>query len=166
MWKKQVELVDVEKDAEEGAHIPTIYSGYNEESRVMSIMLGGSVELPELEEGEDDTYANLIYFDPRGEQFGLRIVSSQEEIEVEGHYEVADTEAHKLTYQKLGEVPHSLAHNKLPFQFNYDLLNAISLKKGCYIGQEIVSRGLLTGIIRRRIFPFTINTINGAFPQL
>lgn len=54
----------------------------NEESRVMSIMLGGSVELPELEEGEDDTYANLIYFDPRGEQFGLRIVSSQEEIEV------------------------------------------------------------------------------------
>jgi hypothetical protein len=28
MWKKKVELVDVEKDAEEGAHIPTIYSGY------------------------------------------------------------------------------------------------------------------------------------------
>jgi len=49
-----------------------------------------------------------------------------------------------------------LAVNKLPFQFNYDLLNAISLKKGCYIGQEIVSRGMLAGIIRRRIFPFTI----------
>lgn len=30
MWKKQVELVDVEKEAEgkEEAHVPTIYSGY------------------------------------------------------------------------------------------------------------------------------------------
>ena len=30
MWKKQVELVDVEKEAEgkQEAHIPTIYSGY------------------------------------------------------------------------------------------------------------------------------------------
>ena len=46
---------------------------------------------------------------------------------------------------------------KLPFQFNFDLLNAIYLKKGCFLGQEIVSRGLMTGIIRRRLFPFVLD---------
>lgn len=46
---------------------------------------------------------------------------------------------------------------KLPFQFNYDMMNAISLKKGCFLGQEIVSRGLMTGIVRRRIFPFVLD---------
>jgi len=48
---------------------------------------------------------------------------------------------------------------RLPFQFNYDMMNAISLKKGCYIGQEIISRGFLTGIIRKRIFPFLLDQI-------
>jgi len=35
----------------------------------------------------------------------------------------------------MGECPVELSQGKLPFQFNYDLLNAISLKKGCFIGQ-------------------------------
>ena len=54
----------------------------------------------------------------------------------------------------MGECPHHLMNSKLPFQFNIDLMNAVSLKKGCYIGQETISRGMLTGIIRRRVFPF------------
>ena len=49
-------------------------------------MLGASVELEEMETGEDDGYANLIYFDPRGTKFGLRIVSSQEHLDVTGHF--------------------------------------------------------------------------------
>jgi folate-binding protein YgfZ len=58
--------------------------------------------------------------------------------------------------ESLGMPPRNLYENRLPFQFNFDFLNAISLKKGCYIGQEIVSRGFLTGIIRKRLIPFTI----------
>jgi hypothetical protein len=38
-----------------------------------------------METGEEDSYANLIYFDPRGSKFGLRIVSSQEHLDVTGH---------------------------------------------------------------------------------
>ena len=45
---------------------------------------------------------------------------------------------------------------RLPFQFNYDMMNAISLKKGCFLGQEVVSRGLMAGIVRRRTFPFVL----------
>lgn len=29
-------------------------------------MLGGSVELEEFEKGEEGSYSNLIYYDPRG----------------------------------------------------------------------------------------------------
>ena len=47
--------------------------------------------------------------------------------------------------------------NKLPFQFNVDLMRGFSLKKGCFLGQEIVSRDMLTGIIRRRVFPSQLN---------
>lgn len=57
----------------------------------------------------------------------------------------------------LGMPARSLFENRLPFQFNFDFFNAISLKKGCYIGQEIISRGFLTGIIRKRLFPFVLD---------
>ena len=56
----------------------------------------------------------------------------------------------------MGDVPFELMSGKLPFQCNFDLMNAISLKKGCFLGQEIVSRGLMAGIIRRRVFPFVL----------
>jgi folate-binding protein YgfZ len=52
--------------------------------------------------------------------------------------------------------PRSLFENRLPFQFNFDFLNAISLKKGCYLGQETISRGFMTSIIRKRVFPFEV----------
>ncbi|CAI2320540.1 unnamed protein product [Caenorhabditis sp. 36 PRJEB53466] len=42
----------------------------------------------------------------------------------------------------------------LPFQANGDLLNMVSLDKGCYIGQELTARTAHTGVIRRRILPF------------
>jgi len=44
-------------------------------------------------------------------------------------------------------------------------MNGISLKKGCYLGQEVVSRGLMTGIIRRRVFPFVIHGTDEALPD-
>lgn len=44
--------------------------------------------------------------------------------------------------------------DKIPFQYNLDLLNGISFKKGCYLGQELISRAFHTGIVRRRVFPY------------
>jgi folate-binding protein YgfZ len=57
---------------------------------------------------------------------------------------------------RLGASPKKVYENRLPFQFNFDMLNAISLKKGCYLGQELVSRGYLASIIRKRVFPFEV----------
>ena len=41
----------------------------------------------------------------------------------------------------------------LPLECNLHWLNAISLTKGCYVGQELVARTHFTGVIRKRIMP-------------
>ena len=53
----------------------------------------------------------------------------------------------------------------LPFQFNFDLFDALSIKKGCYVGQELVARTLFNGEIRKRVFPvFLKSHENQSFP--
>lgn len=44
--------------------------------------------------------------------------------------------------------------NRIPFETNLDLLNYISLHKGCYIGQELVARTQYKGVVRKRLVPF------------
>ncbi len=61
---------------------------------------------------------------------------------------------HSRELCRQGASPKRVYENRLPFQFNFDMLNAISLKKGCYLGQQLVSRGYLASIIRKRVFPF------------
>ncbi|KAK5982624.1 Glycine cleavage T-protein barrel domain protein, partial [Trichostrongylus colubriformis] len=54
----------------------------------------------------------------------------------------------------------------LPFHVNGDLLNMVSLEKGCYIGQELTARTAHTGVIRRRVLPFKCEkTVKGTVMQ-
>jgi tRNA-modifying protein YgfZ len=41
----------------------------------------------------------------------------------------------------------------IPFEYNLDLMGAIDFSKGCYIGQELVSRVHNKGIVRKRVLP-------------
>lgn len=40
----------------------------------------------------------------------------------------------------------------VPIFYNFDLFNAISFNKGCYTGQELVTRTVRRGIVRKRLF--------------
>jgi folate-binding protein YgfZ len=51
----------------------------------------------------------------------------------------------------------------LPLECNLHWLNAISLTKGCYVGQELVARTHFTGVIRKRIMPAKFNDAGGDF---
>ena len=41
----------------------------------------------------------------------------------------------------------------IPFEYNLDLMGGIDFSKGCYIGQELVSRVHNKGIVRKRVLP-------------
>ena len=42
-----------------------------------------------------------------------------------------------------------------PIEANYDLLNGIDFRKGCFVGQETTSRMKRRGTVKSRILPFT-----------
>ncbi len=52
------------------------------------------------------------------------------------------------------EIPSGQA---LPFECNFDFINAVHYGKGCYLGQELTARTHYTGVIRKRLLPFVMN---------
>jgi folate-binding Fe-S cluster repair protein YgfZ len=45
---------------------------------------------------------------------------------------------------------------KIPLETNVDMLNGVSFRKGCYLGQEMVARSHFKGQIRKRIVPVSV----------
>ena len=46
--------------------------------------------------------------------------------------------------------------NRIPLECNLDLLNYISFSKGCYVGQELTAQTKFKGLVRKRLFPFSV----------
>lgn len=54
---------------------------------------------------------------------------------------------------------------KTPIECNQEFLNAVSFKKGCYLGQELTARTHFTGVIRKRIMPVLVVETNVEIPR-
>ena len=106
-----------------------------------------------------------IILDPRNKNLGARLIINLEKLylslkkldlkndKIENYY----THCHKI-----GVVPKYLnkLQNKLfGIECNYEELNGIDFKKGCYVGQENTARIKLKNKLSKRLFP--INLING-----
>ncbi len=107
-----------------------------------------------------------VYQDPRVEALGGRIYGSRKELEnLKSKYEEGDYTYHRI---KLGvpEAKSGLIEEKtIPLEANLDYLNAISFKKGCYMGQELTARTYHQGLIRKRILPFQLSEDISAHPN-
>ena len=68
---------------------------------------------------------------------------------------VSDPEYHQIRIsQGVPEGPGEIfPDSALPIAFNFDLLNGVSFTKGCYTGQELTTRTVRRGVVRRRVFP-------------
>ncbi|MBE0507646.1 MAG: folate-binding protein YgfZ [Marinospirillum sp.] len=68
--------------------------------------------------------------------------------------QAASTNDWNLLDIEIGRVPVDLALSDqyLPQMLNFQALGAISFKKGCYIGQEIVARAQYRGQVKKRLF--------------
>lgn len=95
----------------------------------------------------------IDFADPRQLQLGTRIIATAGESEMPAKVNatLADYEAHRVA---LG-VPASGKDFELgdtyPHEAGFDLFNGVSFSKGCFVGQEVVSRMQNKTVVRKRV---------------
>ena len=106
-----------------------------------------------------------IFLDPRNKQLGARLIINLEKLYLSlKKLDLRDAklnEYYSLSH-KLGIVPKDLnkLQNKLfGIECNFEELNGIDFKKGCFVGQENTARIKLKDKLSKRLLP--INIING-----
>jgi folate-binding protein YgfZ len=103
-----------------------------------------------------------ILLDPRNKNLGARLIINLEKLYLslkKLDLKDANIEEYYSHSHKLGIVPKNLnkLQNKLfGIECNYDELNGIDFKKGCYVGQENTARIKLKNKLSKRLFPITI----------
>ena len=110
-----------------------------------------------------------IILDPRNKNLGARLIINLEKLylslkKLDLHD--ADVNEYYSLSHKLGIVPKDL--NKLRdklfgIECNFEELNGIDFKKGCYVGQENTARIKLKNKLSKRLMP--INIINGKLDE-
>ena len=106
-----------------------------------------------------------IFLDPRNKRLGARLIINLEKLYLSlkklDLHDAKLKEYYSLSH-KLGIVPKDLnkLQNKLfGIECNFEELNGIDFKKGCYVGQENTARIKLKNKLSKRLFP--ISVING-----
>lgn len=66
----------------------------------------------------------------------------------------------------IGEVRPETSEMFTPQALNYQLVNAINFRKGCYTGQEIVARLHYRGTLKRHMYRLTTNSNSSQLPPL
>jgi len=108
-----------------------------------------------------DLPAAQLYADPRHPAMGQRLLVPRDWLpDAKARLLAAGySEATEATYTE-----HRLRHGvpdgatdlpegrAIPLEYNFDLLNAISWTKGCYVGQELTARTRYRGLLRKRLF--------------
>jgi folate-binding protein YgfZ len=110
-----------------------------------------------------------IFLDPRNKQLGARLIINLEKLylslkKLDLHD--ADLNEYYSFSHKLGIVPKDLnkLQNKLfGIECNYEELNGIDFKKGCYVGQENTARIKLKNKLSKRLLP--ISAIDGKLTE-
>ncbi len=95
-----------------------------------------------------DGAGDLGHIDPRSQTLGRRLLTADI---IETSHSEADYNAHRL---RLG-VPDSHydfeTETMFPADANMDLINGVDFKKGCFVGQEVVSRMKRKTTVRKRM---------------
>ena len=103
-----------------------------------------------------------IILDPRNKNLGARLIINLEKLYLSlKKLDLKDDKVEKYYLQshQLGIVPKSLnkLQNKLfGIECNFDELNGIDFKKGCYVGQENTARIKLKNKLSKRLLPIEI----------
>ncbi len=123
----------------------------------------------DIQESENKTYDTIefrdspLFLDPRNKNLGARILSSLEKLHLtikKLDLKIVKPDAYFAKAHSLG-IPikgiKNLKDQLFGLEANFEELNAIDFKKGCYIGQENTARMKLKEKLRRRLLPISSN---------
>ena len=102
-----------------------------------------------------------IFLDPRDSKLGARILSPIDKLYLtikKLNLKIIDSKIYLKNAYLLGVPEKGLEHLKdqlFGLEANFEKLNAIDFKKGCYIGQENTARMKLKDKLRRRLLPMS-----------
>jgi folate-binding protein YgfZ len=112
-----------------------------------------------LWDGSGTTDGGLVYPDPRLAALGQRIMlppAAAQDVAAEVDADLVDAQAYEAHRIALG-VPRGgvdfIYGDAFPHETDMDQLNGVDFTKGCYVGQEVVSRMEHRGTARTRIVP-------------
>ena len=124
------------------------------------------LDIQESENKTDDTIEfrdSPLFLDPRNKNLGARILSSLEKLHLtikKLDLKIVKPDAYFAKAHSLG-IPikgiKNLKDQLFGLEANFEELNAIDFKKGCYIGQENTARMKLKEKLRRRLLPISSN---------
>jgi len=122
------------------------------------------LEIQESESKTDDTIEfrdSPLFLDPRNKNLGARILSSLEKLYLtikKLDLKIVKPEVYFAKAHSLG-IPikgiKNLKDQLFGLEANFEELNAIDFKKGCYVGQENTARMKLKEKLRRRLLPIS-----------
>ncbi len=95
----------------------------------------------------------IVYQDPRHSALGWRMIGEAQEFDLMG-IEGGQEDAYQVHRIACGVPQGGLDftyNDSFPHDANMDILNGVDFKKGCYIGQEVISRVHHRGAARKRI---------------
>lgn len=101
------------------------------------------------------------YRDPRYNQLGFRSIINKDDFltttGIEGLYQ-----QDKYNFAIVDGYEDLIANRSIPIEYGAEKLNAISYTKGCYIGQEVISRTKYQGVVRKKIFKCVTSNPNSS----
>jgi len=128
------------------------------------ISLEKFLDIQKSENKTDDTIEfrdSPLFLDPRNKNLGARILSSLEKLHLtikKLDLKIVKPDAYFAKAHSLG-IPikgiKNLKDQLFGLEANFEELNAIDFKKGCYIGQENTARMKLKEKLRRRLLPIS-----------
>ena len=107
---------------------------------------------------------DFLYYaqDPRFSGLGYRVVARKGyefdngKLELSKNLYLSD----KYDYVIIDGVSDLRVEKSIPIEFAGEELNAISFTKGCYIGQEVISRAKHQGVVRKKIYKVKGDILN------
>ncbi len=95
----------------------------------------------------------LAYPDPRHAELGTRLLLPTGRLPELGTINADDTgyQIHRVGLGVPDEISDYPLGDTFPHEADFDLFNGVSFKKGCYVGQEVVSRMQNKTVVRKRV---------------